>query len=265
MPIIPVSRVVASTNFTNPFSGEATGTGSSATSPANFYLVRALTLFDGSLTRSTAPAVGTAVNMECINGTQETGTQTGTTVTLANPNTSARSAITGTWTVSATGATTDGHHIELNPTGAPSSVNGVVAVQIQDALNPAVDYHGFGARTFNLGGSASNRFMGFGCAGATSATTETNVQIPWTAGTFQYVSFVYSSTVVATTTLVLRKNGVDTAITFSLAGTAGVSTLVTDSVLTATVASSDLINWRYVQNVGGGTFTCTLVCGFIAS
>jgi hypothetical protein len=137
---------------------------------------------------------------------------------------------------------------------------------VQDATDASIDWHGFGSRAFNMGGTSTGRFVSFGFGGASAPTSESFVGVPWpSAGTFRYVSFVYSSTGGVTTTLALRKNSVDTAITFSLAATAGAFVLVQNTALSVAVAAGDLINWRYIQSAGGGTFTCTLLCGFIAA
>jgi len=228
-----------------------------------------MTIFEGTSNRNSAPGAGNTIRLACYNGTEGAETQTGFSVDLDNLSTSVRATITGMWPISTSATTAQGKHIELQNVGAPALGNYNAALLYEDSLDPGIAYYGFGDRTVNiLSGiaAATNRFMTFGINGTTTAT-EVNVQLPWPlAGAFQHVGLAYSGAAGnGTTTVVLRVNGVDSAITFSLAETASAFALVTNPALTAVVAAGDLVSWRLSRDgAGAGGFSLTLLCGFKA-
>lgn len=261
-------NAAAADRFINPWSGENDATGVGGSGPYLFYPPRDINLYTGCIARAAASGAGTAVITDYVNGT-EGGTSTGT-VTLSDPATSVRTAFTGSWPASVGATTAAGKHIDFSITGAPAGEENQITYVYQDDTIPGLSWYGFGSRTDNIlsGVAATNdRFITAGINGVVGASSETAVQVPWPlAGTFQYVGMVYSIAAGSgSVTLALRKNGADTAITFTLVATAGAATQVTDSSLTATVAAGDLINWRYQQASGTGNFTCVLVWGFVAS
>lgn len=271
MPIHQIFRSHGNvSNFINPFSGEQDLTGVGGAGPYLFYPPRVLTIYEGTIKRNAALAAGNTVRLECYNGTEGDRNQTGLDVNLDAPNNSVRGTINGSWPASTTSATAQGKHIELFTIGTPGAADTNVALLYEDALDAGIGYFGFGDRVQNLLSgiaAATNRFTTFGVSDDTNAT-ESNAQLPWPlAGTFQYIGAVYGvDTGNGNTTLVLRKNGVDTTITFTLAETAGAETLLTNSVLSVVVAAGDLISWRMSRDGGGaGGFNITLVCGFKAS
>lgn len=255
--------------FINPWSGTRGLTGVGASGPYLFYLSRAISLYDGCIARATAPGSSAGHRNEYINGT-EGGTQTGTDVDLDDPDTSVRSAITGTWNVSAGAGTSSGHHLAFLPIGSPSGTSPVQQTFVyQDASINGLNWYGWGNRTVNLlqGVTATNdRFTTFGIDSSVNAT-ESVVQTPWPlAGTFQYVDMVYSvGTGTGDVTLVLRIDGSDSAITFTLSDTGGIVTLLSDASLTAAVTAGQLVSWRMQQASGTAAFTCVLMCGFVAT
>lgn len=269
--IISHYNLVGFDRFINQFGGN-TQNDIQTVSPSNFYTLNSINIGKATINRRPTPAVSTSIDYKCLTGGSPpppSATLQGATLTLSNPDTTATVNVAGTWPASAGAGEEDGHHVFMDVTGAVGTPTGqLLAYFVQDTADSSIGWYGAGDRAQNMGGSASDRFFTFGHGDLTaSATSETTTQVPWPVpGTFQYISFVYSSTSVTTTTFALRKNGVDsTSITFALANTAGAATLVQDSVLSESVAAGDLINWRYVQNVGGGTFTCVMMCGFIAS
>lgn len=258
----------AADRFINPWSGENDATGVGSSGPYLFYAPRDINLYSGAIARAAASGAGTAVITDYVLGT-EGGTSVGT-VTLSDPATSVRTEFSGVWTASTGSSTASGRHVDFSITGAPTLADNQITYVYQDSAIPGLSWYGFGSRVDNILASVTatnDRFTTAGISGVVGAATESFVQLPWPlAGTFQHVGLVYSiSAGSGDVTLALRKNGADTAITFTLATNAGAFTLVTDSALTATVAAGDLICWRYQQASGTGSFSCTLVWGFIAS
>lgn len=253
--------------FMNPFSGDRQLSGGSASYP--FYLPRAISVDQATLVRGATPA-GSTVRLEFYNGTEGSRTQTGADTDLTDPAVSARATVTGSWPAATLATAAGGDHVELStPSGTPGADDMNAAFSYTDDADPTIQYQGFGGRTQNLlsgVAAATNRFTTFGVGPSVNAT-EANVAVPWPlAGTFKHVALVYSgSTGNGVTTLVLRVNGADSAITFALAETASVMTLVTNTVLTAAVVAGDLVNWRMSRDgAGAGGFTCTLICGFFS-
>jgi hypothetical protein len=85
---------------------------------------------------------------------------------------------------------------------------------------------------------------------------ETQAQTPWpVTGKFKNFFVAWSQFASGSTaSLVLRKNGVDTALTFNLTGIGGITPQsITDSTTQIPVSIGDLCSWKIVRTSGTGT------------
>lgn len=252
--------------FVNPWSGVRSLTGVGSSAPFNFYTFRTIPLHGATIARDSASGGSTAVIADFVNGT-EGGTSIGT-VTLADPDTSVLTDFTGTWSDSVGVANTQGHHVDFSITGSPTGAENSICYVYQDAALPSLTWTGFGSRTVNLLSgtpAATDRFMTAGMQ-TTVQTVENRAQVIWPiSGTFQYVHGVYLvGTGTGDVTLVLRINGADSAITFTLSDTGSAQTKLQNDVLTASVSAGDLVGWR-MQQATSVNFGCALQWGFLPS
>lgn len=114
-----------------------------------------------------------------------------------------------------------------------------------------LSWYGFGDDSSAMTIAATNRFTAFEWSGTATAstTTESVAQIPWPAtGSFRraFVRMICTSDV----TLVLRKNGIDTAM--SLAISAGSPSSQTSTAVVS-VTTGDLLSWRFARTSGAAT------------
>lgn len=275
MPIKPVFRVNPTSSsfprFLNPWSGEDAGTGLGGSAPPYaFSNGRAITVVAGTIARATVPGA-TGLRIEAIDGdatgTGEQGTVTGSAVDLGAAATSVNGTIGGTWPAATTADLTDANCIGFSSiTSTTTSDDNNIGILFEDAADNSIDYHGFGDREANImsGAGTNDRFTTFGVSDAV-ASTESFVQTPWPVmGTFQYVSMVYAvGTGTGDVTLVMRVNGADSAITFTLSDSSGAKVFVHNEALSVMVNAEDLISWRINNASGTANFRCTLMCGFI--
>lgn len=262
------ATVAASPRCINPFSGEDDGPGLGASGAYLFYTPRAIPVHEVAIARNTVPGGG-GLRVELINGT-EGGTQTGADADLGAAATSSRTVVTGTWTVFSDATTASGRHLELSTiSGTTTADDNNITLLYQDASIPELSWYAFGDRVANLLSAVAadtDRFTSFGISDAVSAT-ESDVQVPWPiSGIFQHVGicFLMAGAGAGNVTLVLRINGADTAITFTLTDTGG-QQVTSNSVLTANVSAGDLVSWRMRQAAPAGDFACSLICGFMAN
>jgi hypothetical protein len=272
MPIHPIfsSWQTVGAQDVNPFSGERGNT----SAPYSFFAPRAITLVEATIARATAPGSGASNIFRCYDGDQRSGgssQQTGSDVTLSDPNTSVRSNITGSWPAATAGLADlddDGHHVRYTVGGSPSSDESLVGLLYEDTADNAISYYGYGDYDFNIGsiaGAGVNGFFTFGMSDDGS-TTEADVQLPWpTPGTFKNLGLSYAvQTGGADVTLVLRNGGVDTGLSKTLSDTSGNQTVLLDTTTEVTVSAGDLLNWRFVR-ADTGLFRCVLLLGFTAT
>lgn len=100
----------------------------------------------------------------------------------------------------------------------------------------------------------TTNYIGFGAESTTEqSTTESEAQIRSPAGTAKKLrARAWGNALNGSTTITLRKNGVDTALTVTIA--AGSTVWVTDDTHTVSVAEDDLLDWKVVTGGSSGNF-----------
>ena len=264
MPICPYwTGFTNTTAYHSPFTGKSSASGSGML----FHLQRQLTIADCTMAIDPAPGAGKSQWIRFCEGAGGSGNFEGNAVTVTGAGISTvRTDVEGTLTAAADNSLTEGYYIHTEDTGSPGNAWGVVAFIYEDA-SPDVNYYGWGDlfTTDLLSGVAAgtSAYITFGVTGA-STSTEADVQTPWPAdGHFQ---FARGAKAVAAgkgdVTVVLRKNGADTALSMTASEGAGT---ISDTTNVVSVSAGDLISWRFVQAAPAGSFQCAMMCGFIAS
>jgi hypothetical protein len=144
--------------------------------------------------------------------------------------------------------------------GSPTPSNFMhVTTAFEGTQNKFISYYAIGntdsIQTAQLISSLSSTPVFFDMAGF-SAFNETQVQTPWpVTGKFKNFFVRWSQFASGSTaSLVLRKNGADTVLTFNLTGIGGITPQsTTDSTTQIPVSIGDLCSWKIVRTSGTGT------------
>jgi hypothetical protein len=142
--------------------------------------------------------------------------------------------------------------------GSPSGFMHVTTA-FEGTQNRLISYYAIGntdsPQTTLLINSLSSTPVFFDMGGF-PAFNETQAQTPWpVTGKFKNFFVAWSQFASGSTaSLVLRKNGVDTALTFNLTGIGGITPQsITDSTTQIPVSIGDLCSWKIVRTSGTGT------------
>jgi hypothetical protein len=149
-------------------------------------------------------------------------------------------------------------YISVSKTGTPPFVSANVATAFQDTHNKFVSYYAIGGTSNTSGLLITNLSTTPTFFGMVAFTTpnETQAQTPWPV-TGKFKNFYVQWNQLAsgnTASVVLRKNGADTALAFNLTGIGGFTLQsITDSTTQIPVSIGDLVNWKVVRTSGTGT------------
>lgn len=138
----------------------------------------------------------------------------------------------------------------------PATSRGIFATEYQYLSDTSVSFYCAGSDLLSCSFNASNSFGTFNFINITAGTVEDVVQSPFPfTGTLRRIALAWSGLSAGTSALfVLRKNGVDTAFSFTLTATAPTSNwqAVVDTVINVPVTAGDLLSWRIIRTAGAG-------------
>jgi len=238
---------------------------------ARFWTPVSVDLYDGTIKLNSAPGGGNSRSFRCLDG----GVQTGSIVTVSDPDTSVRSAITGTWPASTSEADGQGKTLHHSLVGTPpfEICNNSIVYQNND-IDPGIGLYSGGSPNAAFDTATTTYIYTTFFKGGTgvASTTEANWQIPWpTTGKFKRVFILYKSAASAlpqSIIFTLRIDGVDTAMTYTLPSLLTTnSQCYTESTLEAEITSAgQLVSFGYKKTNAAQTasFTAVYCFGFIA-
>jgi hypothetical protein len=219
--------------FGPPTAGEAEG-----------WIPSAVSIINATQAVASALGVGNARVLTFQNGS----TASGSAMTLAHPDLSARGLVGATIVASASDSQLNAHIGRQVDTGSPPTENSRIAFFYIDAVDEERSWHGFGSPTFNQSVAATPEYFGIdqNRTTTTEAIARTIVPAPCT---MPLVMVRYAGTVGTDHELAIMVNGVATVI--------GTLTGVPDEIYTYTptvvLAALDEISFRVVRSAGSGT------------
>src|SRR5882724_10200296 len=227
-------------------------------SPANSWYGRAFHMAKAQVHVDVAPGVGNIWGYRFVDGSGFIGTQLQITDGFTDVVGDVNVNIPVATDPSAAGAVAYNRTV----TGTPAAINDFgICQEYQDALDSSVFYIGFGTGATNIGGAATDRFIGYMQSGGTTveSTVQGVVGAPCTIVSF-FGRLVYGNANEAYE-LAIRVNGVDKYVTSLAIPGAGAAAFVNTSPSVA-LAVGDLVSIRYKNTANlSGTFVGWFVLG----
>lgn len=202
-----------------------------------------------------APGVGNSYSKQLALA----GVTTGSLVTLADANTSVRTAL------GVAIAAQTRHNVRRSLSGTPSTA---VAIHggwryTVDSPNEDISFINAGSEADNITLAGTSRFFGLeGHSTAEGSATASARQVPWPiSGVFVGLAIRASVSSSTAAQLWLRVAGSDTLLTISGINTTAIT--VFTAFAPVAVTAGDLVDFRYIRTSGSGTtFTCGAVLAF---